>query len=173
MFKFISFVLVISLMIVFGSRHLPAVVENREQRDKKPPLRVKRIVGEFLAGVVVGGFLGAYIPLLVIPSVLGGGEFAGPFTLFFIVPITYSLSSAIGVYLVGNGFFIGNERGSFLATLGGGFLGMLVGISATRIATWVGQSAVAYFTAPIGMALIGAIIGFNLTHRYKSSTSNG
>ncbi|MBM3242650.1 hypothetical protein FJZ31_40840 [Candidatus Poribacteria bacterium] len=70
-----------------------------------------------------------------------------------------SLGSSIGVYIVGN---IGDETGSFLATLGGSMLGEVVGFAATYT-TGAPGLLVMLFGPPIG-----ATIGFNKTRRYKS-----
>jgi hypothetical protein len=73
--------------------------------------------------------------------------------------IGHTLGSAIGVYLVGN---IGNETGSFLATLGGSILGGGLGL------TFVFLSGELLPFPLLVCPPIGATIGFNLTRRYKS-----
>jgi len=142
-------------------------VENRAPRYEKPPLSVLRIAGEILAGTV-GGFAGVVGPI----SVFSSGEsedWGGFFAVLCVVPITYPLGSAIGVYLVGN---IGNETGSFLATLGGSILGFGVVIAGLAGAIAVEERTedllgIAIYTTAWAPT-IGATIGLNLTRRYKS-----
>ena len=103
--------------------------EDKERAHQKPPLSVGRIVGEILAGTVIGcavAELAKYV-LLVAGS---GGDCMGFGALavavipgFLIIPPAYGLASAVGVYLVGNR---GTQTGSFLWTLGCGFAGGLV-----------------------------------------------
>ncbi len=84
------------------------------------------------------------------------------------VPIGLIFGSAYGVYAVGN---IGNQTGSFKATLGGSFLGFLGGVGAAACLAELYDTN-QFFPAQ-GYCLlagppIGATIGFNLTRRYKS-----
>ena len=184
MLKFISFVLVIGFMMVFGSENLLAAeandaemypsfqvsmfpqtylkkvtdVENKAQKRKKPPLRYKRIPGEILAGGL-GGFAGGFAG-----GCIGGG--VG-------VLIGYPLGSTSGVYAAGSR---DNETGSYLATFIGsiaGFFGGFFGGGLVGGYMEMGQGAM--LTAAWG-ALVGApicaTIGFNLTRRYKSSPAS-
>lgn len=66
--------------------------------------------------------------------------------------IAYPIGSAIGVYLVGN---IGDETGSFGATLRGSIIGGALGLLAFGVGVLPG-------------APIGATIGFNSSRRYKT-----
>jgi len=122
--------------------------ESREQKAERPPLSPIRISGEILAGGaggialgIVSGFVGLFVDVVNLSLDAGTLESAPAATVGFI--IGYVLGSAISVYIVGN---MGNETGSFLATLGGSIL--LVPL-------------------PL-LSPIGATIGFNLTRRYKS-----
>jgi hypothetical protein len=151
------------------------IVKTERERTKrthrigeKPPVSLARIIGEFLAGGA-GGLtaLGVvWILWFLLSSVAFRhlGEWAEIpvfICLLVVVAVTHSLGSAIGVYLVGN---IGNETGSFAATWGYGFLGGIAGIG---ILCASGRLSVV--PELLGTS-IGAIIGFNLTRRYKSPT---
>lgn len=143
---------------------------NEKQKPQKPPLSPQRVGGEFLAGAV-----GAIVGLAPVLSFLfqeakhGPSEFAG-LALLFHLPITYLLGiliSTVGVYLVGNAR---NETGSFGLTLGGSAFGAAAAL-AVSIHTIAGERHVddrilfvIFFVAPT----LGAIVGFNLTRRYKS-----
>ena len=86
----------------------------------KPPLSVGRIVGEILAGGVGGvvvGFVGLVVGInYAFARDLPMGK-CNP-VVGYAIRIGSVLGSTIGVYVVGN---IGNETGSFLATLGVAF----------------------------------------------------
>ncbi|MHC5058880.1 MAG: hypothetical protein ACYTKD_29850 [Planctomycetota bacterium] len=165
-------------------------VENKKQNRPKPPRSLGRIACEILAGTVTGFVVALlvlcvnlYVIFFVILGAtadwleeknlgLGGLAAAGFILLAF--PMLYGPASAVGVYLVGRR---GNETGSFLATLGGGFLGlfvmvlvyfyvfaagnMLLGIE--KIVLW----PLVFLAAPIM-----ATLGFNLTRRYKQPPSS-
>jgi len=70
--------------------------------------------------------------------------------------IGLSLGSAVGVSLVGN---IGDAKGSFPATLGGSFIGLLVGIATLT-------SGSGDWWPLLAGPPIGATIGFNMTRGY-------
>jgi len=129
----------------------------------KPPLSVGRIVGEILAGGVGGvvvGFVGLVVGInYAFARDLPMGK-CNP-VVGYAIRIGSVLGSTIGVYVVGN---IGNETGSFLATLGGSILGGLVG--------WSISGTEAGFVALVFGPPIGATLGFNLTRKYKSGYEN-
>ena len=148
-------------------------INNEKQ---KPPLSLGRIACEILAGTVL-----CIVALLVVcgicillfgkPKTGGhGSELAivGVFTMFiFVFPPLYVLGSAVGVYLVGTR---GKQNGSFLLTLPGGFIGLLVMV----ILAFAGRDSSVGTREKIViwgfLSLIGPIfatIGFNLTRRYK------
>jgi hypothetical protein len=93
---------------------------------------------------------------------------------FLAFPMLYGTASSVGVYLVGSR---GNETGSFLATLGGGLLGLSVMallyfyigaaesmmLEIEKIVLW----PLVFLAAPIM-----ATLGFNLTRRYKEPCSS-
>jgi len=159
MFKFTSVVLVIVFMMVFGYSNLVVA-------EAKPPLSEVRIAGELLAGGV-GGILGGVGGCLI--SIIGAeedSEYSGLHTAFYLAPTGYTLGNAIGVYLVGN---IGNETGSFLATLGGSILGLGVGIVVCVLSDdFFSDQEPAAFSTLVASPSICATIGFNLTRRYNS-----
>ena len=154
----------------------PVNVENKRQNRRKPPRSLGRLAGEILAGTATG-FACAVPVTYVIGASVPEGCFAGFVALgymFFVVPPVYVLATAGGVYFVGR---IGNETGSFMATLGGVFLGvpviallylyidmagdMMLGI--VKIVLW----ALVFLAAPIMATLC-----FNLTRRYKEPPSS-
>ncbi len=157
--KLISFILVIVFMMVFGCSNLLAV-------EAKPPLSEIRITGEILAGGVGGiliGVGGCLIGAEYEKYKYGEGEYRGLWSALFVAPIGYTLGNAIGVYLVGN---IGDETGSFLATLGGSILGLGVGVVLALSADSFNERAA--FPTFVASSSICATIGFNLTRRYNS-----
>ena len=149
-------------------------VENEKQAHQKPPRNLVRIAVEILAGSAVG-FVVAYAVAFVTAIPFYEESCFGPvgamaiFVLAF--PVAYVLATAGAVYFVGR---IGDQTGSFLATLGGVFLGvpvivllylyidmagdMMLGIE--KIVLW----PLVFLAAPIGATLC-----FNLTRRYKKS----
>ena len=117
--------------------------ESNFRADERPPLD-ERILYELLAGTALG-FGGAYGGLLL-SFTIHGFSWDGPS--WWYAPVCGVLGSAIGVYAAGH---IGNQTGSFLATLAG---------SAIGIWAWG-------FGAPVC-----ATVAFNLTRRYKSPPSS-
>jgi hypothetical protein len=134
-------------------------IKNKKQSRQKPPLRADRIAGEILVGIILGF---ATLPVIYIINIMifGKSDFSGSVgglhafaflgILIFLFPPLYVLGCAIGVSLVGDR---GEQTGSFLAALGGGFLGLIV-----ILLKW----PLAFLTVPIMAAL-----GFNLTRKYK------
>jgi len=140
-----------------------------------------RIVGEVLAGAATAAAL-AYLSLYVVGYGAEGaglgegcmGGFAILGIMSMVVPPVYLLGCAVGVYFVGR---IGNQTGSFLATLGGVFLGLPV-IALLCFYMWavdeymtLGIEKVIIWPLVFLAAPIGATIGFNLTRRYKEPPS--
>ncbi|HET7373982.1 MAG TPA: hypothetical protein VFJ20_11370 [Gemmatimonadaceae bacterium] len=137
-----------------------AAAEPSDDSDT-PPLSASKIAGEALVGSLFatgGGVIGAYAGYGIdcindcrgwAPGVTGPtiGGYAG-----------LTLTAPLGVYLAGTS---GNETGSlgatYLGALAGAGIGVLAGLSGSRIgelAMVLGPSA-------------GAMIGFNLTRRYR------
>jgi hypothetical protein len=147
-------------------------VENKKQNHQKPPLSVIRIAGEILAGAAAG--LAVALPALFAISNADSfqGCFGGIFVLwicFLFFPILYVLACAVGVYLLGNR---GKQTGSFLLTLGSGFIGGLVMIVVSFILPvgWRGEatvSAILLLSFVLLIPIIFATYGFNLRRRYK------
>jgi len=143
-------------------------VENEKQPRQKPPLSRARITGEILAGMAAG--FGAGLPVafgyLVLMGPIAqakscfGGIIAGGMAILVVFPAAYGLGSTVGVYLVGRR---GKQTGSFLATLGGGFLG---GLGAIAI-LW---SMPGRASGPLVLLIppIMATLGFNTTRRYRA-----
>jgi hypothetical protein len=156
-------------------------VDNEKQTHNRPPLNRLRIAGEILAGATL-----CVVALLAVCGtgiVLFGNFKTGSvgqlkalgFLALFVscFPPLYVLGSAVGVYLVGS---IGKQKGSLLATLGGGLFGGIVIVilvftggdgdksvgTAEKIVIWG-------FLSLIGPVM--ATIGFNLTRRYKKLPS--
>ncbi|MBL7187745.1 MAG: hypothetical protein ISS70_15590 [Phycisphaerae bacterium] len=156
--------------------------ENKEQNRKKPPLSRCRIAGEILAGLAVAVlvlFVAFYVfRILAIPGELGEHGIGTVVMLlmfaFFAFPILYGPASAIGVYLVGSR---GKQTGSFLSTLGWGFLAgllpiVMLGVSLLNLTRGLPASVGSVLVAALALGLlippIGATYGFNLTRRYRS-----
>ena len=156
--------------------------ENKEQNRQKPPRSLGRITGEILAGTATG-FAAAGVVYVTGVVLVGGRDHTGSVgqlallgflaTFVSVVPPFYGLGSAVGVYLVGN---MGEQTGSFLPTLGWGFLGgivmfpMILGaiilssvlvVGAEVIVAWL-FCALVLLTPPIF-----ATLGFNWTRRDK------
>ena len=123
------------------------------QMGEKPPLSVVRIAGEISAGSVLG--LSIFIPIAYAIEFDGewDDKLAGPLFAW------WTFGNAIGVYLVGN---IGDETGQFKASFGGSILGLVVGSVFLAVDEGLGYHTMVFCTP------IGAVIGFNMTRRYKS-----
>jgi len=133
---------------------------------ERPPLNAGRVTGEILAGGLVGFAGGAGGALLF----LAGGGYMVELGAYGIgAPAGYLLGNAIGVYFIGK---IGNETGSFVATLGGGLLAMGIGavVEAFLWSTTNNDNLglLLHFVGLPVWATTGSIIGFNLTRRYDS-----
>ena len=93
----------------------------------------------------------------------------------YVFPPLYGLGSAVGVHLVGNR---GNQTGSFLLTLAGGFLGGLLTLLMISIGINLSDELILMFFLLFWSLLvlfippILATIGFNRTRRYKEPPSS-
>lgn len=164
------FLLTLFLIFALNSYIQALSPKAEEKKEGKPPLSATRIAGEVGAGTALG-LLGAGLPIVLFSS--GEGEdWGGLFAMVAISPITYTLGSIAGVYLVGN---IGDETGYFPSALLGGIAG-----GAIAITKWIltleklSDSDVLYKTCMITglmFAPIGATIAFNLSRKYESFTS--
>ncbi len=159
------------LALVFGF-----TVTGYARDHEEPPLSVLRIGGEILAGGAGGLAGGVLLPLMIEradPPPPNATEILGSSGCAIIVALAASpVCAATGVYLVGG---IGNETGSFLATLAGAYLGGFVGLVVAESLPsvhvrllWLDFGALPVSVLALG-APIGATIGFNLTRKYESS----
>ncbi len=162
--------------------------ENNKQNGQKPPLSVGRIASEILAGTAAG--LGIPVAVLAVCYVLGsnppedcfgvGGLVALVYA-FLIIPPVYALGTVVGVYLVGSR---GKQTGSFLLTLGGGFVGglgmlmllpfafyLLTGSASIKNSDLIVQSIVLLAFVLLFPPLM-ATLGFNWKRRYKEPPSS-
>ena len=152
--------------------------DNKKKHDQKPPLSVGRIAGEILAGEGVG--IAVALPIRYVFGTTDAfqSEFSGfaelSLFIFVLLPV-YVLVSAVGVYLVGS---IGKQTGSFLATLGFGFLGGIVlfinsflVFTNTFIIVVESIGLWKYLVLVLLIPPIIATIGFNRTRRYKEPPS--
>jgi len=154
---------IIIFILCVAFQFCTAVVTEPTKAETNDTNNIK-IVGEILAGGL-GGLAGVVVPLAVIDFPSSKAEVLGYD--FLTVFCTYPIGSAIGVYLVGS---IGNETGSFAATLGGSLLGEVAGI---MILEWYSEYVRSWYTlVPIFLAApIGATIGFNRTRKYTSPSA--
>jgi len=139
---------------------------------ERPPVSKGRIIGEVLAAMaamgVVGGlggviFIKAYYNAFHDKDCMAG--LAGlSVWIRLVCPFLIPLAAATTVYLIGR---IGEQTGSFWATLGlsivGPILGMIAGKIALSFDTW------AHLECALLVPSLGAVIGFNLTRRYKET----
>lgn len=123
--------------------------------DSVPPLSLSRIVGGIAVGTVfaipglyVGLYAGAVLsPVRSLEAAIWSAYAGG------VLGVTF------GVYAVG---VVGNQTGSFGATLAGALVGGVAGIVLTYSAD--GAGALAALVTPY----VGALAGFHLTRRYES-----
>ena len=157
-------------------------LENEKQKRQKPPRNLGRIACEILAGAATAAAL-SYLSLYVVgygAEVAGLGEgcmdgFAILAIMSMVVPPVYLLGCAVGVYFAGR---IGNQTGSFLATLGGVFIGLPI-IALLCFYMWAVDE---YMTLGIEKIIIWplvflaapatATLCFNLTRKYKKPPSS-
>ena len=154
-------------------------VENKKQNRQKPPRSLGRIACEILAGTATGlavavpvGYIFRYMGRIAASQdCYGGLGFLGMFVI--VLPPLYGLASAVGVYLLGSR---GKQTGSFLLTLGCGFLGglvmlvMLTVLYALALVLIVGVERIVLWAIGVLILLIPPILatyGFNLRRRHK------
>lgn len=157
--------------------------ENKKQSRQKPPLSRRRIAGEILAGTATGFAIAVTVLYVTGIRLVGGRDYTGSVgqlaavgllvTSIFVSAMVYGLASALGVYIVGSR---GKQTGSFLATLGCGFLGgpVMLGMLYPALFLWhaliMGVEKVIVWAFCVLVLLtppIMAALGFNLTRRYK------
>ncbi|NIA22909.1 MAG: hypothetical protein GWP03_01925 [Proteobacteria bacterium] len=148
-------------------------VADRVSKDSIPPLNFYRIAGECLGGAAVGmaSALGTYFIYVTGANhnIWGGGsEWA-----ITSMDIGWIIGNQFGAYIAGN---IGNETGSIAKTV-------LYGTAISTVLQVITFGVEYYYTSnvvsgpsdtpifgivEIASPIIGAVIGFNLTRRYKS-----
>ncbi len=147
-----------------------SISSNKIPGNIIPPLSFYRIAGECVGGFVVGA-VGAYG--LIILYGMGADKKIWGWDIgvsIILSDIGWILGNELGVYIVGN---IGNETGSLLKTFIYG-TAISIGIQAIAIGFYClsmdeGQSNIytLYESAMMFGPTIGAIIGFNITRKYK------
>ena len=130
-----------------------------------------------MAGTVLGlvVLLAVYVTGIILVGEVEQLATRGFLAVFILVlsPL-YGLGSAVGVYLVGNR---GKQTGSFLATLGRGFLGVFVMVLLGYCASAAGDmmlgiAKIVLWPLVFLASPIMATLGFNLTRRYKKLPSS-
>lgn len=163
-------VVAVFLMVITSS----FAVAGYAQAGEKPPLNGARIAGEIVVGELggmVGGCVGALVGIDFAYRLVTGKkpeEFGGILYGIGGFYVGYPIGSVLGVYLVGN---IGDESGSFLAALGGGCIGGIIGVVALEWAIRTDFSWYKVFPALLS-APVAATIAFNLTRKYQSSADS-
>ena len=126
-----------------------------KKTEKKPPLSLIRLAGEFFAGGTLGAVFGY--------GVSGGSS-------YYIIPYGAALGSSLGVYLVGE---IGNETGSFLNTLLGSTCGVVCFLYTGPDPDYQGSLRASFAIASFTVSTLGAVIGFNVTRKYDAPPESG
>ncbi len=137
--------------------------EGESKRREVPPLKPERTLGEALSGAALG-----------VAGLYGGFFIGGGFGDYFLPPLDaiifgitgWALGSSLGIYIIGS---IGNQTGSYLATIAGSVLGGLAGGALGYFSLYLIPLGDLFVLSPFIGSVVGGIIGFNLTRRYKSS----
>ncbi len=156
-----------------------SISDNKIYGNIIPPLSFYRITGECVGGLVIGTVC-AYGSIILYG--MGADKNIWGWNIdvsIFLADIGWILGNELGVYIVGN---IGNETGSLLKTFIYG-TAISVGVQAIFYSLWYYKSAdlsgssssimeISQFAIMIGPT-IGAIIGFNITRKYKKQPAKG
>jgi len=154
-------------------------------KAERPPVSKGKVIGEVFAAVVaMAAAAGGSLLIFVIFLAAYSGDFAIdwmddlaailPFWLLMGGPVVLPFSAAITVYFIGR---IGEQTGSFWATLGLSIVGTILAASAWIVAAsseiHVGDATlnVLFLLCALLGPSLGAVMGFNLTHRYKKGCS--
>jgi hypothetical protein len=126
--------------------------------DTKPPLKFKKICKEFISGELMGvvfGIFGALIGSKVAEKddEIYSYGLIGAYS-------SYIFGNSLGVYATGND---GEEKGPFLAALGGALVGAMIGGCSFYQSDLKGFGIYSLVFAPP----IGSIVGFNLFRRAR------
>ena len=147
--------------------------DTDNSKPKKPPVNDLKYISEVLASLAAMAIAGALSYAIFVPAMTAdfrrtdcmGGFAALVWWIFLICPILLPLSAATAVYRVGT---VGDQTGSFSATLGWSFLGViLAAVVAVLSMSW----NIGIVLLPLSSSL-GAVIGFNRTRRFKSTKMN-
>jgi len=153
--------------------------ERNFQYLKPGPAKPLKVVGEFLsggAGAVLGGAIGGGIGYYITKQERGDGavlDFSGLEGAGIGYLIASPFACALGVYIIGN---IGEDKGSYPATLGGSIVGTLLGlgiISSMVKGEGPDEPAVPAFVLFTVAQAAGATAGFNLFRKKKVEASSG
>lgn len=148
-------------------------------RDKNiPPLNPYRIAGEAVSGAIVGTAGACGMIILYVNGAnknIWGGDIS---TYMISADMGWILGNQLGVYIVGN---LGNETGSLPRTV---LYGTAISLGIQALAFGAGY----YYTSnvtngpsdtpifeiiEITAPIMGAVIGFNLTRKYKTGKAGG
>jgi len=134
--------------------------DNELLKPEKPPLSQGRITAEIAVGTGAGlvtGFAGGFIA-----ATNSSDDFIDSWDAFFLSFLAGEvIGTATGVYCIGS---IGDQAGSFRATLWGSLCGMGVGFLLAYASNGDSASAVPFFVLPA----VGATVMFNKTRRYET-----
>ena len=127
--------------------------------ETKPPLRAKKLAGEF-GSALFGGLLAGVVGFTAGMVIDGKRE-----TILTAMHITYPFGAAAGAWTVGNK---GDEQSSFLSTLGFSVLFSGLTYLAYPIIPEQSRGWVYLLSVPLG-----AVIGHNISRSYKQPIYNG
>ena len=144
---------------------VPRVPRYLPDRSPVPPLDGGRLIGELFVGSLIGfggALVGGLAGALLCVDGDGGGDSICLGSAVIGGYLVGSMSFGLGVAVVGRS---GGQTGSTGAAVGGGLLGSLIGLVALfGLADTNGEIAV---TIGIASPVLGAMIGFNATRRWK------
>jgi hypothetical protein len=147
---------------------IPAIAgiqnQNKKAGPQIPPLNPGRITLE-VAGGVLGGcssFLITMWPLVYLVNTGDTSSEHASDVIAYSFPIGYTLAGASSVFLIGN---IGDQTGSYWATLGAASLMTIVSVASCNF----DSKHSSLYSSFSFLAPVWATIGFNLTRKYKKS----
>lgn len=162
--RFISTIL-LTLMLSLSLVGTVSASEEVLLPTTKPPLQAERIIGETLVGSALGvvGFISGGITGAVLAAKFDpNGQFDSSMVgAAYGALIGHTLGTSTGIYLIGN---IGDQHGSFLATLAGTITGSALMILLVDETTDLSK----HFYI-LGLPVAGGVVGFNLSRQYEGS----